>query len=420
MGPGFDWPTPRMAAHRWPQRRYTGLKGPPTKAWRKPSTRWGSVMPGGDGMRRNAAKAIEWYRKAADQGMPQAYSAIGLVYAYGLDERMPKDPTKEFEGYLEAAERGRWTSQASVAQYLLEGKMVPRDLVEGLKWAIIANRSGRTSENVLKALGQIRMSGEDRAQDAFDPSSLGDIPRTARRLVAAVEFIHDGADLGSLLPGFLLHPSPDRRHRLVEPLLPILERAVAGRLVHQTGLDPRRCQALPQGLRAVSLVPVDRPLVALDQGACRRAVVQVGAGQDGLADQTRTLVHRHMCLLAEVALAVLLRPAGVRIALRDRALIHRRRLYRGLQQGGVDQRPLADDRATRVQLPVDLREQGLRQIVEWSGTPSSSGKPAKRRKDSQSSTASSRPGSDRPYHCWRSSSLTRERTGYEGLPSSLP
>src|SRR5512147_1028828 len=47
-----------------------------------------------------------------------------------------------------------------------------------------------------------------------------------------------------------------------------------------------------------------------------------------------------------------------------------------------------------------------RQIVEWSGTLSSNGRPAKRRNDSRSSTASSRPGSDNPYHCCRSNSFT--------------
>src|SRR5512132_1101486 len=61
-----------------------------------------------------------------------------------------------------------------------------------------------------------------------------------------------------------------------------------------------------------------------------------------------------------------------------------------------------------------------RQIVEWSGTPSSNGRPAKRRNDSRSSTASSRPGSDNPYHCCRSNSFTYKTVRKTHLPQITP
>jgi TPR repeat protein len=118
----------------------------------------------GDGVRENSRKAIEWYRKAADQGMVEAFDAIGFVYSMSTDDRFPRDPREALRWRSKAADLGHFPSQFSMAQAFLEGKLVPRDLVEGLKWAIIANRSGRTSENVLKALGQIRMTGEDRAE----------------------------------------------------------------------------------------------------------------------------------------------------------------------------------------------------------------------------------------------------------------
>ena len=52
-----------------------------------------------------------------------------------------------------------------------------------------------------------------------------------------------------------------------------------------------------------------------------------------------------------------------------------------------------------------------RQTELWSGTLSAEGMPAKRRNESRSSIAVSRPSSDSPYHCCRSSSLTYVGSG---------
>src|SRR3954468_24037808 len=57
-----------------------------------------------------------------------------------------------------------------------------------------------------------------------------------------------------------LDPGPDRRHRLVEPGLPRLERPVAPRLVHDPRLDAPRPEAGTPGLAVVGLVGVDRLL----------------------------------------------------------------------------------------------------------------------------------------------------------------
>ena len=69
----------------------------------------------------------------------------------------------------------------------------------------------------------------------------------------------------------------------------------------------------------VGLVAIDGVLVAADQLRRRLAVVQVGGGEDRGADDLRALVNRHVRLVAEVALAVLLRPAGLGVARADRA-----------------------------------------------------------------------------------------------------
>src|SRR5512144_1679328 len=164
-------------------------------------------------------------------------------------------------------------------------------------------------------------------------------------------------------PEAALDGGTDRGDRLVEPALPRLQRLVAGRPVHQAVVDAGLGQSGAQGLRSVGLVAVDGALGALDQRRRRLAVVQVGGGEDRGADDLRALVNRHVRLVAEVTLAVLLRPAGLRVALADRAVFHRRRLDRGLQQRRVDQRALADNQPAGIELAVDLLEQRLGQSV---------------------------------------------------------
>src|SRR5512132_1803062 len=128
--------------------------------------------------------------------------------------------------------------------------------------------------------------------------------------------------------------------------------------------------------RGVGLVAIDGVLVAADQVRRRLAVVQVSGGEDRGADDLRALVNRHVRLVAEVTITP------------------RASSWRLISSNSASASPCAANSWWK------------RQIVEWSGTLSSNGRPAKRRNDSRSSTASSRPGSDNPYHCCRSNSFT--------------
>jgi V8-like Glu-specific endopeptidase len=89
---------------------------------------------------RNAAEAITWYRKAADQGLGVAQHFLGIAYVNGEGVR-PDD-----------AEAARWFARAAVqgfsqAQYMLglmtmDGRAVPRDPVQGYAWVVMAGRGG--------------------------------------------------------------------------------------------------------------------------------------------------------------------------------------------------------------------------------------------------------------------------------------
>ncbi len=55
----------------------------------------------GDGVERNSFQAIEWLRKAGDQGLVAAQFALGRIYLQGVDEMGP-DPA-EAQAWLERA-----------------------------------------------------------------------------------------------------------------------------------------------------------------------------------------------------------------------------------------------------------------------------------------------------------------------------
>ncbi|WP_353397523.1 tetratricopeptide repeat protein [Hydrogenophaga sp. 5NK40-0174] len=59
----------------------------------------------GDGVPRDAYLAIEWMRKAGDQGVPEAQSALGRFYLMGVEEMGP-DPQEAEKWLAMAADNG--------------------------------------------------------------------------------------------------------------------------------------------------------------------------------------------------------------------------------------------------------------------------------------------------------------------------
>ena len=55
----------------------------------------GLMYANGDGVPKDAAEAVKWYRKAADQGNAHAQFILGVMYANG--EGVPKDAARSGE-----------------------------------------------------------------------------------------------------------------------------------------------------------------------------------------------------------------------------------------------------------------------------------------------------------------------------------
>jgi hypothetical protein len=81
-------------------------------------------------------------------------------------------------------------------------------------------------------------------------------------------------------------------------------------------------------------------------------IADVGAGQDRLADQVRSLIDHQMSLAAEKAALAALGEAGSRILGGDLSFPHRWSLHVGLHQRGVDHGAGLDEQATLLELRI--------------------------------------------------------------------
>jgi hypothetical protein len=106
-----------------------------------------SCYRNGLGVSKDAVKAVEWYRKAAEQGIAEAQFWLGVHYSQGLDAAegarwYPNQGLGAAEGarwYRKAAEQGHAGAQNNLGNCYAYGSGVPKDCVEALKWLALSS-----------------------------------------------------------------------------------------------------------------------------------------------------------------------------------------------------------------------------------------------------------------------------------------
>src|SRR5882724_2214578 len=73
---------------------------------------------GHDGLPEDHVKAVEWYRKAAEQGLAGAQGCLAGMYESG--HGVPQDDAEAFKWLLKSADGGSYNSQLSLADYYLK------------------------------------------------------------------------------------------------------------------------------------------------------------------------------------------------------------------------------------------------------------------------------------------------------------
>ncbi|MEN3286127.1 MAG: uncharacterized protein V7634_427 [Bradyrhizobium sp.] len=114
----------------------------------------------GWGFPRNPADAIEWYRKAAEQGLPVAQHYLGLAYVNG--EGLRPDEAEAAQWFARAAAQGYASAEFMLGLMMLDGRGVRQDAVQGYAWIVMAGQGGVRSAS--RAVQKLALSEAQRAQ----------------------------------------------------------------------------------------------------------------------------------------------------------------------------------------------------------------------------------------------------------------
>lgn len=90
----------------------------------------------GHGVRESDALALQWFERAARQGLPEAQYHLGNMYAYGL-AGLPAEADGArlaAQWYFEAARRGHAEAQYSLGILFLTGSGVEQSAAEARRW----------------------------------------------------------------------------------------------------------------------------------------------------------------------------------------------------------------------------------------------------------------------------------------------
>jgi len=109
----------------------------------------------GNGVTRDKAQAVSWYRKAAEQGDAKVQYFLGVCYYYG--EGVAKDDVEAVKWWRQAAEQGDANAQYYLGVCYFKGEGVAKDEIEAYGYW---NLAGMTDDDVgiLKAMLEKKMS----------------------------------------------------------------------------------------------------------------------------------------------------------------------------------------------------------------------------------------------------------------------
>lgn len=120
---------------------------------------------GQGGLKKDPAKALAWYLKAAAQGMTTGEFMVGRFHQKGLGGSK-RNPGKAVEWYERAARKGHAAALNNLGWMRYQGEGVERNLVEAYKWYALAARQSREGERAGKHEKAFRET-----QDKKDPQA---------------------------------------------------------------------------------------------------------------------------------------------------------------------------------------------------------------------------------------------------------
>ncbi|MBF0412596.1 MAG: SEL1-like repeat protein [Desulfamplus sp.] len=100
----------------------------------------GTAYYHGNFVAKDEEKAFEWYMKAAEQGVPEAQFNVGTAYSRGVG--VTENKLKAFEWFKKAAEQGVPEAQFNVGNAYYHGNFVAKDEEKAFEWYMKAAAQG--------------------------------------------------------------------------------------------------------------------------------------------------------------------------------------------------------------------------------------------------------------------------------------
>ena len=122
----------------------------------------GNMYDNGQGVPQDYVLAMQWYRKAADQGDAMAQNNLGNMYDNG--QGVPKDYALAVQWYRKAADQGDARGQANLGGKYANGQGVPKDYTLAYMWSNLGaaggNELGGKNRDAVAALMTSAQIGE--------------------------------------------------------------------------------------------------------------------------------------------------------------------------------------------------------------------------------------------------------------------
>ena len=124
----------------------------------------GLMYDNGEALPQDDAKAVSWYRLAAEQGDARAQYHLGVMYDDGRG--VAQDDVEAVWWYRLAAEQGEATAQLALGVMYANGRGVAQDYAAGARWVGLAAEQGHAQAQFI--LGFMYDSGDGVPQDAAE------------------------------------------------------------------------------------------------------------------------------------------------------------------------------------------------------------------------------------------------------------
>jgi TPR repeat protein len=121
----------------------------------KIQTQIGNRYKTGEGVVKNYEEAVNWYRKAAEQGFAGAQNNLAVMYEEGLG--VPRDYSEAAKWYRRAAEKQDARAQHSLGIMYRDGRGITRDFKEAVKWIQKAAEQGH--HGAFRDMGEMYWKG---------------------------------------------------------------------------------------------------------------------------------------------------------------------------------------------------------------------------------------------------------------------